>query len=395
MARLAVGARAQHRHALGRTGSRRCCAAGRAANGAGVPVVLDPVGAGATRLPHGDGASGSSSELELAVVRGNSAEIATLAGRQAEIRGVEAVGEGGGPELARAGGAGRSAVSPRSPGRSTTSRTASACRDRQRPRAAGDRHRHRLHGHRDHRLLPRRPSGEPARGGGRGARRVRRRRRGCGRAGPKPGSFHVALYDALYALDPATLDARAKVDVKLHAIVEDLETARLAVEGGATVVQLRVKAPTDELVAGRPRLPRSAGDLRRQRRRRGGARARRRRRPPRPGRRRGRAAPAAPGFCSAPRRRRSPRRVTPRAGRRYIGAGPGLGDAVEARRRPADRARRAGARSARRSRVPVVAIGGVDASNAADCIRAGAAGVAVVRAAQDAAALRAAVDAAL
>ncbi|MGZ4318557.1 MAG: thiamine phosphate synthase, partial [Gaiellaceae bacterium] len=45
--------------------------------------------------------------------------------------------------------------------------------------------------------------------------------------------------------------------------------------------------------------------------------------------------------------------------------------------------------------VPVVAIGGVDASNAAECIRAGAAGVAVVRAARDAAAVRAAIDAAL
>jgi thiamine-phosphate pyrophosphorylase len=44
--------------------------------------------------------------------------------------------------------------------------------------------------------------------------------------------------------------------------------------------------------------------------------------------------------------------------------------------------------------VPVVAIGGIDASNAADCIRAGAAGVAVIRAARDAAALRAAIDAA-
>jgi thiamine-phosphate pyrophosphorylase len=45
--------------------------------------------------------------------------------------------------------------------------------------------------------------------------------------------------------------------------------------------------------------------------------------------------------------------------------------------------------------VPVVAIGGIDASNAADCIRAGAAGVAVIRAAREAAALRAAIDAAL
>ena len=44
---------------------------------------------------------------------------------------------------------------------------------------------------------------------------------------------------------------------------------------------------------------------------------------------------------------------------------------------------------------PVVAIGGIDAANAADCIRAGAAGVAVIRAAREAAALRGAIDAAL
>ena len=41
--------------------------------------------------------------------------------------------------------------------------------------------------------------------------------------------------------------------MRLHAIVEDIETARVAVDGGATVVQLRRKgASTDELVeAGR------------------------------------------------------------------------------------------------------------------------------------------------
>ena len=43
----------------------------------------------------------------------------------------------------------------------------------------------------------------------------------------------------------------------------------------------------------------------------------------------------------------------------------------------------------------VVAIGGIDASNAADCIRAGAAGVAVIRAVSEIEALRAAVDEAL
>jgi thiamine-phosphate pyrophosphorylase len=44
---------------------------------------------------------------------------------------------------------------------------------------------------------------------------------------------------------------------------------------------------------------------------------------------------------------------------------------------------------------PVVAIGGVDALNAADCIRAGAAGVAVIRAVREVAELRHAIDATL
>jgi thiamine monophosphate synthase len=43
----------------------------------------------------------------------------------------------------------------------------------------------------------------------------------------------------------------------------------------------------------------------------------------------------------------------------------------------------------------VVAIGGVDASNAAECIRAGAAGVAVIRGVVEIEALRAVVDEAL
>ena len=45
--------------------------------------------------------------------------------------------------------------------------------------------------------------------------------------------------------------------------------------------------------------------------------------------------------------------------------------------------------------IPVVAIGGIDSSNAADCIRAGAAGVAVIRAVAEIESLREAVDAAL
>jgi thiamine monophosphate synthase len=37
--------------------------------------------------------------------------------------------------------------------------------------------------------------------------------------------------------------------VRVHAVVGDLDTARRAVAAGATVVQLRVKAPTAEIVA--------------------------------------------------------------------------------------------------------------------------------------------------
>ena len=44
---------------------------------------------------------------------------------------------------------------------------------------------------------------------------------------------------------------------------------------------------------------------------------------------------------------------------------------------------------------PVVAIGGIDVLNAVDCLRAGAAGVAVIRAARDAVELRRAIDAAV
>src|SRR5256885_1030761 len=65
--------------------------AGKAANGAGVPIVLDPVGAGATGY-RTETAKRLLGELAVAVLRGNAAEIATLAGRSAEIRGVESIG---------------------------------------------------------------------------------------------------------------------------------------------------------------------------------------------------------------------------------------------------------------------------------------------------------------
>ena len=65
-------------------------AAGEEANARGIPVVLDPVGAGATRLRT------ATTErilrgLGVAVVRGNAGEISTVAGLVGEVRGVDSV----------------------------------------------------------------------------------------------------------------------------------------------------------------------------------------------------------------------------------------------------------------------------------------------------------------
>ena len=68
--------------------------AGRAANVRGVPVVLDPVGVGATRY-RTDTAKRILDEVDVAVLRGNAGEVATLAGVDAEVRGVESIGAAG------------------------------------------------------------------------------------------------------------------------------------------------------------------------------------------------------------------------------------------------------------------------------------------------------------
>ncbi|HEX2728153.1 MAG TPA: hydroxyethylthiazole kinase [Rubrobacteraceae bacterium] len=64
--------------------------AGKRANERGIPVILDPVGAGATTLRTRT-AERLLSELRVAAVCGNAGEIATLAGISAEVRGVESL----------------------------------------------------------------------------------------------------------------------------------------------------------------------------------------------------------------------------------------------------------------------------------------------------------------
>ena len=62
--------------------------AGRRANAQGVPVVLDPVGAGASRLRN-EAMEQLLREVKLTVLRGNLSEIAFVAGLQAAAKGVD------------------------------------------------------------------------------------------------------------------------------------------------------------------------------------------------------------------------------------------------------------------------------------------------------------------
>ena len=182
--------------------------------------------------------------------------------------------------------------------------------------------------------------------------------------------------------------------MRLHAVVSDLETARAAIEGGATVVQLRVKGPTEQVVqAGRGfrELPATfivnddveaalelaadgvhlgLDDLGAER------------------------ALGAGLLLGASAASVVEAREGAALGAAYIGAGPVWATPTKPDADPPIGLEGL-AEICRAVSLPVIAIGGVDASNAGDCIRAGAEGVAVVRAANDAAAVRAAIDAAL
>lgn len=176
----------------------------------------------------------------------------------------------------------------------------------------------------------------------------------------------------------------------VHAIVEDLAGARAAVEAGATVVQLRVKAPTDTIVE-RGRGFRGLGvtfivndDI-------DAALALRA-----DGVHLGQSDPGGDRAWDARLllgRSASTIAEAVAADADYLGVGPVWETPSKADAEPAIGLEGLAAICAVVD-VPVVAIGGIDASNAADCIAAGAAGVAVIRAATDPA-VRKAVDEAL
>jgi hydroxyethylthiazole kinase len=184
--------------------------AGRAANERGLPIVLDPVGAGATRY-RTETARRLLGELEIAVLRGNVGEIATLVGVEAEVRGVESIGDAGdAAELALTAARSRTVVAAvtgaidhvsdgettvavsnghelmgRVSGTGCMATAITGCFLAVKPRfplaAAAEA------------LAAFGVAGEDAAADARG-----------------PGTFHAGLYDALARLDPATLDGRAR-----------------------------------------------------------------------------------------------------------------------------------------------------------------------------------------
>jgi hydroxyethylthiazole kinase len=185
--------------------------AGRAASARGIPVVLDPVGAGATKY-RTETARRILDEVDVTVLRGNQGEIATLVGAQAEVRGVESMSIGLEPaalarEAARGLGVVASVTGPidnisdgqRSlsvanghpllamvTGTGCTSSALTGCflaaKPEERLEAAAEA------------LAALGVAAEDAADGAEG-----------------PGTFHARLYDGLAALDPDTLDGRARI----------------------------------------------------------------------------------------------------------------------------------------------------------------------------------------
>ena len=187
-------------------------AAGLAANTAGVPVALDPVGAGATAY-RTKTAKRLLGEVEVSVLRGNAGEVATLVGVEAEVRGVESVAARASPaELARAAASALGCVV-------SVTGPVDHVSDGDRVVAVAN----------GHELLaavtgtgcmstamtgcflavkgeePLEAAAEALIAFGVAAEDAAREAKG-------PGTFHANLYDALAALDPGTLDLRARVD---------------------------------------------------------------------------------------------------------------------------------------------------------------------------------------
>ena len=184
--------------------------AGKAANARGVPVVLDPVGTGATTYRTAT-ARRILDEVRVTVLRANQGETATLVGEAAEVRGVESMGGGDSAELARVAARnlgviasvtgpvdhvsdGKTVLSVANGHELLAAVTGTGCMASAITGCF---------------LAIKKESPLEAAAEALGAFGVAAEDAAATAKGP--GSFHVGLYDALAALDPETLDARVKV----------------------------------------------------------------------------------------------------------------------------------------------------------------------------------------
>jgi hydroxyethylthiazole kinase len=185
--------------------------AGRSAGERGIPVVLDPVGAGATAY-RTETARRILDEVRVTVLRGNAGEMATLVGTAAEVRGVESMSIGLEPaalarEAARGLGVVASVTGPIdnvSDGERTlsvanghpllASVTGTGCTSSA------------LTGC----FLAAKPE-EPVEAAAEALAALGVAAEDAAAGAEGPGTFHARLYDALAALDPETLDGRARI----------------------------------------------------------------------------------------------------------------------------------------------------------------------------------------
>jgi hydroxyethylthiazole kinase len=183
--------------------------AGRAADTHGIPVVLDPVGAGATAY-RTETARRILGEVRVTVLRGNAGEVATLVGVDAEVRGVESVASGLEPaEVAREAGRQLGLVA-------SVTGPVDHVSDGERTLAVANGHpllaavtgtgciSSALTGC----FLAAKPD-QPLEAAAEALAALGVAAEDAAAGAEGPGTFHARLYDALAALDPATLDGRA------------------------------------------------------------------------------------------------------------------------------------------------------------------------------------------
>jgi hydroxyethylthiazole kinase len=185
--------------------------AGRAATSRGIPIVLDPVGAGATAY-RTETARRILDEVSVTVLRGNAGEVATLVGAEAEVRGVESIAAGLEPaELAQEAGSQLGLVA-------SATGPVDLVSNGERTLAVANGHpllasvtgtgciSSALTGC----FLAAKPD-EPLEAAAEALAALGVAAEDAAEGAAGPGTFHARLYDALAALDPGTLDDRARI----------------------------------------------------------------------------------------------------------------------------------------------------------------------------------------